>query len=181
MLAPGRRTRQPIPFARQRPETAPHRSTVGHTAGGGAHCPPENKLSDLEQHRVLDVLNCERFVDRAPLKVFAQPLDEGTYLCSVSTMYRVVRENAQVAERRRLARHPAKACPELVATAASQVYPWDITKLAGSVERSTLRCVSCLEPKLYLTLVRDRISTGLDAAAQAISSSNHRVPRAIGQ
>lgn len=95
---------------------------------------PVNKLSDLERRRVLDVLNCERFVDQAPLEIFAQLLDEGTYLCSVSTMYRVLRENAQVVERRRLARHPAKACPELVATAARQVYSWDITKLAGPVK-----------------------------------------------
>ena len=95
---------------------------------------PVNKLTDLERHRVLDVLDSARFVDRAPLEVFAQLLDEGTYLCSVSTMYRVLRENTQVAERRRLARHPAKTCPELVATAARQVYSWDITKLAGPVK-----------------------------------------------
>lgn len=98
---------------------------------------PVNKLSDLERRRVLDVLNCERFIDQAPLEVFAQLLDEGTYLCSVSTMYRVLRENAQVVERRRIARHPAKACPELVATAARQVYSWDITKLAGPAKVST--------------------------------------------
>ncbi|WP_422334857.1 DDE-type integrase/transposase/recombinase [Rhodococcus sp. (in: high G+C Gram-positive bacteria)] len=90
-----------------------------------------NKLTDLERRRVLEVLGGARFVDRAPLEVYAELLDEGTYLCSVSTMYRVLHENAQVTERRRLARHPAKACPELVATAARQVYSWDITKLAG--------------------------------------------------
>jgi transposase InsO family protein len=49
-------------------------------------------------------------------------------------MYRVLGENTLVAERRRLARHPAKVCPELVATAPQQVYSWDITKLAGPVK-----------------------------------------------
>src|SRR6476661_2306734 len=92
---------------------------------------PVNKLTDLERRRVLEVLNSDRFVDLAPLQIYAQLLDEGLYLCSVSTMYRVLRENALVAERRRLARHPAKVCPELVATAPRQVYSWDITKLAG--------------------------------------------------
>jgi putative transposase len=94
---------------------------------------PVNKLTDLERRRVLDVLTSDRFVDLAPLQIYAQLLDEGTYLCSVSTMYRVLAENTLVVERRRLARHPAKVCPELVATAPRQVYSWDITKLAGPV------------------------------------------------
>jgi len=92
---------------------------------------PANKLTDLERRRVLEVLTSDRFVDLAPLQIYAQLLDEGLYLCSVSTMYRVLAANALVAERRRLARHPAQVCPELVATAPRQVYSWDITKLAG--------------------------------------------------
>jgi transposase InsO family protein len=68
------------------------------------------------------------------LQIYAQLLDEGVYLCSVSTMYRVLAQNALVAERRRLARHPAQVCPELIATAPRQVYSWDITKLAGPVK-----------------------------------------------
>lgn len=102
-----------------------------------AHRPaptPANKLSTDERLRILDVLNCDRFVDLAPLQIFSRLLDEGTYLCSVSTMYRVLHDNRQVGERRRLARHPARACPELVATAPRQVYSWDITKLAGPVK-----------------------------------------------
>jgi len=95
---------------------------------------PVNKLTALERRRVLDVLTSDRFVDLAPLQIYAQLLDEGLYLCSVSTMYRVLGENTMVAERRRQARHPAKVCPELVATAPRQVYSWDITKLAGPVK-----------------------------------------------
>lgn len=92
---------------------------------------PANKLTATERSRILTVLNSDRFVDQAPLEIYAQLLDEGIYLCSVSTMYRVLRDNAQVIERRRLARHPKRTCPELVATAPRQVYSWDITKLAG--------------------------------------------------
>nr|WP_225858235.1 IS3 family transposase [Rhodococcus wratislaviensis] len=95
---------------------------------------PANKLTAAERHQVLTMLNCNRFVDQAPLEVYAQLLDEGTYLCSVSTMYRILRENTQVAERRRQARHPARVCPELVAAGPRQVYTWDITKLPGPVK-----------------------------------------------
>jgi putative transposase len=95
---------------------------------------PVNKLTALERRRVREVLTSDRFVDLAPLQIYAQLLDEGVYLCSVSTMYRVLAENTLVAERRRLARHPAKVCPELVATGPRQVYSWDITKLAGPVK-----------------------------------------------
>ena len=69
---------------------------------------PVNKLTDLERRRVLEVLTSDRFVDLAPLQIYAQLLDEGVYLCSVSTMYRVLAENTLVAERRRLARHPRR-------------------------------------------------------------------------
>lgn len=95
---------------------------------------PVNKLTAAERRAILEVLNSSRFVDLAPLQIYAQLLDEGTYLCSVSTMYRVLRENKQVKERRRLARHRAKVCPELVASAPRQVYSWDITKLPGPVK-----------------------------------------------
>lgn len=92
---------------------------------------PVNKLSAAESARVLAELNSDRFVDSAPMQVWATLLDEGTYLCSVSTMYRILGANSQVKERRRLARHHKSVCPELVATAPRQVYCWDITKLAG--------------------------------------------------
>ena len=77
------------------------------------------------------MLNSERFCDQAPAQIWATLLDEGTYLASVSTMYRLLRDRAQVRERRAQARRPAHIKPELVATAPNQVWSWDITKLAG--------------------------------------------------
>lgn len=91
---------------------------------------PANKLTTIERRRGRKIRGSDRFVDQAPLKVYAQILDKRIYVCSVSTTYRALRENAQFAERRRLAPHTAKACPELVATAPRQMYSWDITKLA---------------------------------------------------
>ncbi|ROZ42727.1 hypothetical protein EEB13_30175 [Rhodococcus sp. WS3] len=110
------------------------RSRISQPAVTTAERVPENKLTEAERRGVLDVLCSDRFVDQAPLEVYAQLLDEGVYLCSMSTMYRILRENAQVKERRRQARHPTRACPELVATAPCQVYSWDITKLPGPVK-----------------------------------------------
>jgi len=80
---------------------------------------------------VVATLNEERFCDKAPAQVWATLLDEGTYLASVSTMYRLLRERHQVRERRAQARRPPTVKPELVATAPNQVWSWDITKLAG--------------------------------------------------
>jgi len=92
---------------------------------------PANRLSRLERTRVLAVLDSTEFVDQPPLQVYATLLERGEYLCSVSTMYRILAKAGQVAERRRLARHPARVVPELVATGPGQVYSWDITKLPG--------------------------------------------------
>ena len=96
--------------------------------------PQPRALSEAEQAAVLDVLHSERFVDHAPEAVYATLLDEGVYLCSVPTMYRLLRARGETAggrDRRRHATHPAHVKPELVATAANQVWSWDITKLRG--------------------------------------------------
>jgi putative transposase len=95
---------------------------------------PANRLTDGERAQVLAVLNSSEFVDRTPVQVYAALLEAGRYLCSVSTMYRVLAANAQVTDRRRLARHPARVRPELVATGPGQVFTWDITKLRGPVK-----------------------------------------------
>jgi len=82
---------------------------------------PANALSRAECEAVLAALNSAEFVDTTPMQVYATLLEQGIYLCSVSTMYRILGANAQVTDRRRLARHPTRACPELVATAPGQV------------------------------------------------------------
>ncbi len=88
-------------------------------------------LSPGEQEQLLAVLNAERFADKSPARAWAVLLDEGIYLASVSTMYRVLRAADQVRERRAQAAHPARVRPELTADGPSQVWSWDITKLKG--------------------------------------------------
>lgn len=93
-------------------------------------------LSDDERAAVLDVLHSERFVDMAPAEVYATLLDEGTYLCSEATMYRILRDHGEVRERRRQAVHPPTVKPELVAEAPNVCWSWDITKLHGPAKWS---------------------------------------------
>jgi putative transposase len=80
---------------------------------------------------VLDVLHSERFVDDPPHEVYATLLDEGKYLCSVRTMYRILDSEGEVRERRNQAVHPTYAKPELLATRPNELWSWDITKLLG--------------------------------------------------
>ncbi len=80
---------------------------------------------------MLGVLHEERFQDWAPAAVQATLLDEGNYLCSTRTMYRILEQEGETRERRDQAIHPAYQKPELLATAPNQLWSWDITKLRG--------------------------------------------------
>jgi len=88
-------------------------------------------LSDEERSAVLAQLHSARFVDASPAAVYATLLDEGTYLASERTMYRLLAANAEVRERRDQLRHPAYAKPELLATGPNELWSWDISKLRG--------------------------------------------------
>ena len=92
---------------------------------------PARALCDTERERVLDTLACARFVDRSPAEVVATLLDEGRYLCSERTMYRILAANQPVRERRNQLTHPNYTKPELVATGPNQTWSWDITRLLG--------------------------------------------------
>ena len=84
--------------------------------------PQPRALSLGERQQVLDVLHSERFCDQAPAEVYATLLDEGAYLASISTMYRLLHAQGEVGERRRQATHPATVKPELVADAPNRVW-----------------------------------------------------------
>jgi putative transposase len=88
-------------------------------------------LNSEERQTVLDVLHSEPFLDQAPAEVYAALLDQGRYLCSIRTMYRILESQQEVHERRDQLRHPSYPKPQLLATAPRQVWSWDITKLLG--------------------------------------------------
>lgn len=114
------RSRRPRPKRRATPPRPHHRA-----------------LSPSEKQRVLAHLHEDRFVDQAPASIYATLLEDGTYLCSIRTMYRILEDQKEVRERRAQRRHPRRAPPRLVATAPNQVWTWDITKLAGPRKWST--------------------------------------------
>jgi len=91
-------------------------------------------LQPTEKAEVRQVLNSERFQDQTPREVYATLIDEGKYLCSWRTMYRILDENQEVRERRNQLRHPNYLKPELLATQPNQLWSWDITKLLGPVK-----------------------------------------------
>ena len=93
--------------------------------------PQPRALREDERAAVLGALHSDRFIDSAPAEVYATLLDEGIYLASVSTMYRLLHSVGQVRERRAHSVHPASVKPELVAHGPNHVWSWDITKLHG--------------------------------------------------
>lgn len=92
---------------------------------------PARTLSPGERDAVLQELRSDRFVDSAPAQVWATLLDEGRYLCSERTMYRILAEHGEVRERRDQLRHPDYTRPELLAERPNELWSWDITKLLG--------------------------------------------------
>jgi putative transposase len=128
-------------------------------------------LAPEERQQVLAILNDERFADLPPAEVYATLLDEGKYVCSIRTMYRVLQAHAQVKERRRQLRHPRYAAPELLATRPNQLWSWDITKLKGPVKWSYF----------YLYVVLDVFSRYVVGWLAALQESATLAQRLIAQ
>ena len=108
-------------------------------------------MSEQECQAILDLLHGERFGDRAPAEVYATLLDEGVYLASERTIYRILAENDEVRERRNQLRHPVYSKPELLASEPNRVWSWDITKLRGPVKGTCFHLYLILD--LYSRLV----------------------------
>ena len=92
---------------------------------------PANKLTEAERQHILTVLRSAEYCDLAPAQVWARLLDDGIYLCSISTMYRLLAITGENRKRRRQRTHPARKKPELIARRPNEVWSWDITKLQG--------------------------------------------------
>lgn len=97
---------------------------------------PPLALTPHEREQVLAVLHTERFIDQAPRAVYATLLEEGQYLASVRTFYRILAQAGESGERRAQRRHPSYTKPELLATGPNELWSWDITKLKGPVKWS---------------------------------------------
>jgi putative transposase len=91
-------------------------------------------LTEAEVLKVLEVVHSERFIDASPEQIYATLLDEGRYLCSVRTIYRLLKAHGESHPRRAQRTHPVYQKPELLATAPRQLWSWDITRLKGPVK-----------------------------------------------
>lgn len=157
-------------YYRRRPSSAPAAQQPRPT--------PPRALKPEERATVLEVLDSERFVDSSPAEVVATLLEEGTYLCSERTMYRVLAARAPVRERRNQLVHPKHAKPELVATRPNEVWSWDITKLLGPKKWTYYYLYVVLDVFSRLVvgwMVADRENSSLAVHLIAESCSKHDV------
>jgi len=111
--------------------TEPGGSTESGDLGPAQSRAHPRALDATERQTVLDTLHAPRFCDVSPAEAYATLLDEGTYLASERTMYRLLAAAGETQERRNQRVHAVYAKPELLATAPNQVWTWDITKLLG--------------------------------------------------
>ena len=137
--------------------------------------PHHRALSGAERDAVLAVLHSDRFADMAPAAVYATLLDEGRYLCSIRTMYRLLAARGEVRERRAQATHPAREAPRLVATAPNQVWTWDISHLRTHARGATLKLYACLD--LYSRHVVGWRVSASESAAEAAAFLRHLARR----
>jgi putative transposase len=123
------------------------RATHYRHARGPVHGPRQARLvpdtgqalSGTERSAVLTLINSPGYADLSIGQIWARELDEGRYLCSASSMYRIARAAGQSRERRRQATHPARVKPELLADGPSQVWTWDIERHEALLNRAVVK------------------------------------------
>jgi putative transposase len=133
---------------------------------------PANALSEEEKRAVLALLRSPAYADLAVAQIWAILLDEGTYMCSQSTMHRLLREAGENRDRRRQRTHPAKVKPHLVAHAPLQVWSWDITKIPGPVRGTYYDCYVIIDIfSRYVVGWTVELSESSDIAARLITQA----------
>jgi putative transposase len=166
-------------FYRQRPVLGPSVSPAPEPVTPSERPAPARSLSEAERAGVLAVLHEERFQDRSPAALQATLLDEGQYLCSIRTMYRILEQEGESGERRDQLVHPVYQEPELLATAPNQLWSWDITKLRGPVKWTYFYLYVIIDVySRYVTGWMIAYREGAELAKQFIEEAigNHQVP-----
>jgi putative transposase len=141
---------------------------------------PARALSEVERDAVLEALHCERFLDASPAAVWATLLDEGTYLCSERTMYRLLAASGEARERRNQLTHPPYEKPELLATRPNEVWSWDISKLKGPAKWTSYHLYAILDVFSRYCVgwtVQERESAAVAEALIAQSCEQHAIGR----
>ena len=105
------------------------RRRLGEPVAVPRHSPPARSYALEERRQILEVVNSERFRDSSVRQIVFTCQDEGLYLASPRTVYRMLERVGARGERRNHLVHPVYPRPELLATRSNQVWSWDITKL----------------------------------------------------
>jgi putative transposase len=166
-------------FYRQRPVLGPPAAPTPASPLPAQRPSPARALSQAERAGVLSLLHEPRFQDRSPAAVQATLLDEGQYLCSTRTMYRILQQEGESGERRDQLVHPSYQRPELLATAPNQLWSWDITKLLGPAKWTYFYLYVILDVfSRYVTgwMVAHRECAGLASQFIEETIGKHRVP-----
>lgn len=95
---------------------------------------PGNKISELERQKILNIMNSQEYRDMNPHQIVAYLADQGRFLASESTMYRIMKAEGQNTHRNSSQPRTHKKPIELTATAPNQVWTWDITYLKSPVK-----------------------------------------------
>lgn len=106
----------------------------GEDQRNGPLAPPGNKLSEKERQKVLDISTSVPFRDLSPKQIVPKLADQGIYLASESTFYRVLKEHKMLAHRQASKPAVSHRPKQHVATGPCQVWSWDITYLKTSVK-----------------------------------------------
>ncbi len=166
-------------FYRQRPVLGPPTVSAPGPALPFERPVSARALTPDERSSVLTMLHAERFQDRSPAAVQATLLDEGQYLCSTRTMYRILEQQGESRERRDQLVHPPYQRPELLATSANQLWSWDITKLLGPAKWTYFYLYVILDVfSRYVTGWMIAHREGAELAKQFIEATigKHQVP-----
>ena len=150
----------------------------------GPHRRPSNALSPAEEAQVVTVLTSSRYAGLSPKQLVPQLADEGLYLASESTMYRVQRRHGLRTTERTTARtHVARASTAHQASGPNQVWSWDITWLPTTVRGSYLYLYLIMDvwsPRVVGWRVAERESPDLAAALIRQTCSDGNVdPRGL--
>jgi putative transposase len=96
--------------------------------------PPQNKLSEGERQRILEVANDEEFASLPPSQIVPRLADRGVYVASESSFYRVLRSASQQHHRGRARKPSARVVTSHCATASNQLWSWDITWMPAALK-----------------------------------------------
>ncbi len=99
----------------------------------GPKSDPPNKLSPAERQRVLEIANAPEHRDLSPRQIVPNLADQGVYVASESTFYRILNEEGQLRHRHKSRPASGRKPREHVATEPCQVWSWDITYLKNPV------------------------------------------------